>query len=67
VTDSADERDGALRGEPVFVDQPAEQVSAADAIEFGHLADRRLVARRRRAQRRLLVERAVRAVLVVGR
>ena len=50
-----------LCGELVFVDQPAEQVTAADAIEV----DRLLVAPRRLAQRWPLVERAVRAVLVV--
>jgi hypothetical protein len=49
----------------VFVDQPAEQVAAADAIEIDHLADRLLACRRRRVERWPLVERAVRPMLVV--
>ena len=33
----ADEREGALRGEPVLVDQPAEKVSTANAIKVDYL------------------------------
>jgi hypothetical protein len=47
------------RREPVFVDQPAEQVAAADAVEVDHLADR-LACRRHRAERWPLPEGAVR-------
>jgi hypothetical protein len=54
-----------LRGELVFVDQPAEQVTAADTIEFDHVGDRWLAARRTRSKRWPLRECAVRPVLVV--
>jgi hypothetical protein len=55
-----------LRGELVFVDQPAEQVEAADAIEGDHVGDWVLVARRL-AERRSLRQCAVRSVLVGAR
>jgi hypothetical protein len=32
-----------LRREPVFVDQPAEQVAATEALEIDHLTDPALV------------------------
>jgi hypothetical protein len=61
-------RDGCrLRGELVFVDQAAEQVTAADTIEVDHVSEGLLVERRRLAERRPLSQRAVRAVLVVVR
>ena len=55
---------GPLRGELVFVDQPAEQVTAADPAEVDHVASCLLVDRQL-AERRLLPERAVRPMLVV--
>jgi hypothetical protein len=49
------------------VDQPAEQVTAADAIESDCVGDWPLVARRQLFDRWMLRECAVRPVLVVGR
>jgi hypothetical protein len=49
------------------VDQAAEQVTAADTIEVERVSEGLLVERRRLAERRPLSQRAVRAVLVVGR
>ena len=54
-----------LGGELVFVDQPAEQVAAADPVEVDHVGHWLLVARRPLAERRPLPEGAVRPVLVV--
>ena len=56
-----------LRGQSVFVDQPAKQIAAADAIEVNDLGGPALVERRRLLERWPLLVRAVRAVLVVGR
>jgi hypothetical protein len=56
-----------LRREPVFVDQPAEQVAAADVVEVDLLADRVLAWRRQGMERWPLAECAVRPVLVVMR
>jgi hypothetical protein len=53
-----------LCGELVFVDQPAEEVTAADAVELDHVGGRLIVARRQLAERWPLLERAVRPVLV---
>jgi hypothetical protein len=56
-----------LRREPIFVDQPAEQVAAADVVEVDHLADRVLAWRRQGMERWPLAKCAVRPVLVVMR
>jgi len=53
-----------LRRELVFVDQAAEQVAPADAIEISHGGDRPLGARHLSGERRTLPERAVRPMLV---
>jgi hypothetical protein len=47
---------GWLRGEFVFVHQPAEHVAAADVIEIDRLGDRLLVARYQRGERGPLPE-----------
>ena len=52
--------------ELVFVDQAAEQVTAADAIKLDHIGHGALAPGRRLADRCQLPERAVRPVLVVG-
>jgi len=49
------------------VDQPAEQLAAADTIKVDHVAPRAFAAGRRLAERRPLPEAAVRPVLVVMR
>jgi hypothetical protein len=54
-----------LRGELVFVDQPTEQVTAADAIEVDQVGNRWFVDRWHQGQGRSLLQRAVRPVLVV--
>jgi hypothetical protein len=55
-----------LRGEPVFVDQSAEQVLAADAVEGDQLDPRLLGFRRERTERGPLVKCAVWPVLVAA-
>ncbi len=55
-----------LRSELVLVDQAAEQVAAADAIEVDHVGHW-LVDGRHLAEREPLTERAMRSVLVVMR
>ena len=52
-------------GELVFVDQSAEQVTAADAIEIDHVGHRALITGWRPVERWPLGECAVRPVLVV--
>jgi hypothetical protein len=54
-----------LRGEPVLVDQPAEQITPAETIKIDDLRHCALVAERRLTARRPLPEGAVRPVLVV--
>ena len=49
------------------MDQPAEQVTAADTLDVDRVADCLLLDRRSRAERSPLSERAVRAMLVVLR
>jgi hypothetical protein len=47
---------GCLRGESVFVDHSAEQVTAADPVAFDHVARWFFVARRPLAERWPLLE-----------
>jgi len=43
-----DRRVSNLRSEPVFVEEPAQQLTTADPIELGQIGDRLLLVRRRR-------------------
>jgi hypothetical protein len=54
-----------LRRELVFVDQPAEQIAAPDAVKVDHLGHCALARRRRLAERWPLADGPVRPVLVV--
>src|SRR5262245_36859146 len=55
----------ALRGEPVLMDQSAEQITSADTIKVGDVGGCIAFARQPPAERRTLPEGTVRPVLVV--